>query len=147
MEARLVGAGLIEAVSIGVSTGGEDDRAADLEPGARMLADQIADRAAAALQAVRLRPSHYSQAVASRLELFDRAAGRRPIAVYINIGGSQASVGRSMTVLKLKSGWLGRESFDDGPDAGVMAQMARRGVRVLHLLNIRDLAVRWGIVT
>jgi len=145
MEARLVEAGLITPVSVGVSTGGEDDRAADLEPDARALADQIGDRAAVALRAVRLRSSNYAQAVASRIELFDRVAGGRPIAVYVNVGGSQASIGRSMAVLKLKSGWLAPDSFGNGFDDGVMAQMARRGVRVLHLLNIRDLAVRWGI--
>ncbi len=146
MEARLVDAGLIAAASVGISTGGEDDRAADLEPDARILADQIGDRAAAALGAVRLRSSNYGQAVASRMALFDRIAGDRPIAVYINIGGAQASLGRSMAVLKLKSGWLERGSFDNGPEAGVMARMATRGVRVLHLLNIRDLALRWGIL-
>lgn len=146
MEARLVDAGLIAPASVAVSTGGEDDRAADLEPDARVLAEQIGDRAAAALRAVRLRPSNYAQAVASRIELFDRVAGGHPIAVYVNIGGSQASMGRSLTVLKLKSGWLGRDSFNDGLDDGVMAHMAKRGVRVLHLLNIRDLAVRWGIL-
>jgi len=146
MEARLVEAGLIASASVGVSTGGEDDRATDLEPDARVLAEQIGDRAAATLRAVRLRPSSYAQAVASRMELFDRVAGGRRIAVYVNVGGSQASMGRSMTVLKLKSGWIARESFDNEPDQGVMAQMAKRGVRVLHLLNIRDLAVRWGIL-
>jgi poly-gamma-glutamate system protein len=146
MEARLVDAGLIATASVGVSTGGEDDRAADLEPDARVLAEQIGDRAAAALQAVRLRPSNYAEAVASRIELFDRVAGARPIAVYVNIGGTQASMGRSLTVLRLKSGWLARGAFDDGRDDGVMAIMAKRGVKVLHLLNIRDLAVRWGIL-
>jgi poly-gamma-glutamate system protein len=146
IEARLADAGLIAIASVAVSTGGEDDRAADLEPDARLLADQIGDRAAARLRAVRLRPSNSAQAVASRIELFDRVAGGRPIAVYVNVGGSQASMGRSTAVLKLKSGWLGRDSFRNGPDDGVMAQMATRGVRVLHLLNIRDLAVRWGIL-
>ena len=146
IEARLADAGLIAIASVAVSIGGEDDRAADLEPDARALAEQIADRAAAELRAVRLRPTNYAQAVASRIELFDRVAGGRPIAIYVNVGGSQASIGRSLTVLKLKSGWIAPDAFDNGPDDGVMAQMARRGVRVLHLLNIRDLAVRWGIL-
>jgi poly-gamma-glutamate system protein len=146
MEARLVNAGVIASASVGISTGGEDDRAADLSPDARRIADQITDRAAAALGAVRLRPSTYADAVAQRLELLDRAAGSRPITVYVNIGGSQASMGRSLTVLKLKSGWIAGGWGDGGPDSGVMAHMARRGVRVLHLLNIRDLAARWGIL-
>jgi poly-gamma-glutamate system protein len=146
MEVRLVSAALMAPASIAVSTGGEDDRAADLEPEARLLAGQIADRAAAALGAVRLTPSNYVEAVASRIALFDRVARDRPIAIYVNVGGAQASMGRSPSVLKLKSGWLSRESFNDGPDGGVMAEMAKRGVRVLHLLNIRDLALRWGIL-
>jgi len=146
MEARLVGAGILTTASIAVSTGGDDDRAADLEPDGRILAEQIADRAAAALGAVRLRPSNYAQAVALRIEALDRAAAGRQIAVYINVGGSQASMGRSPTILKLKSGWLERDAFSGGLEEGVMAQMARRGVRVLHLLNVRDLAVRWGIL-
>ena len=146
MEARLVAAGILTSGSIAISTGGDDDRASDLEPDARLLAEQIGDHAALALRAVRLRPSDYAEAVRMRIDAFDRAADGGPIAVYINIGGSQASMGRSPTVLKLKSGWLGRDAFRSGLDDGVMGQMARRGIRVLHLLNIGDLAVRWGIL-
>jgi len=146
MEARLVEAGLISAVSVGVATGGENDQAAGLAPDARALAEQIGDRAAAQLRASRLKPATFQQAVALRMALFDRAAGGRPIMVYVNIGGSQASVGRSMTALKLKSGWLDREAFADPGDDGVMALLAKRGVRILHLLNIRDLAAQWGVL-
>lgn len=146
MEARLVASGVLTPGSVAISTGGEDDRAADLEPEARVLADQIADRAAAALRVIRLRPSNYEEAVSLRIAALDRAAGGRAIAVYVNIGGSQPSMGRSLTILKQRSGWLDRGAFGTGLDEGIMAQMAQRGIRVLHLLNIRELAVRWGLL-
>jgi hypothetical protein len=48
-------------------------------------------------------------------------------------------------VLRLRSGLLPGIPFDFSNERGVMARMAERGVAVLTLLNIRDLALRWGV--
>lgn len=145
MEARLVRAGLLTPVSLAVAAGGDEDRAADLDPEGQQLAQAIAARTAKELGAAHLTPPGFSASVAERLVLYGRWAKGRRLALYVNAGGTEASLGRSASVLRLKSGFLPPTPFDFSPGRGVMARMAEAGVPVLHLLNVRDLALRWGV--
>jgi poly-gamma-glutamate system protein len=145
MEARLVTAGLVPRASIAVSTGGDDDAASDLAPEGRVLATGIAAAAASSLDADLLAPSSLEDSISRRLELYARHSGGRPLALYVNCGGNQASLGRSNAFLRLRTGFLRGMPFEVGEDRGVMARFAARGVPVLHLLNVRDLALRWGV--
>lgn len=147
MEARLVAAGLIQKASVAVAIGGNDDRAADLEPEARTAAHAIASSAAAALGVEMLEPSSLEHAVTIRMAAYRRHADGSPIVLYVNSGGSHASLGEGAAVLRLRAGFLAPFAFDLGPERGVMARFAASGVPVLHLLNVQDLALRWGIVT
>ncbi len=145
IECRVAGSGILPPASAAVTAGGEDDDGLGLERDGRALAARIRDRAAACLGAAALRPAGFREAVGERLSLYRRAAGGRPIALYVNVGGTSASLGRSPAVLRLRSGFLPGVSFDRSEDRGVMARFAEQHVRLLTLLNIRDLALRWGI--
>ena len=145
IECHVVRAGLLPRASAAVTAGGDDDSGSGLEPDAKALAAQIRDQAASCLGAAPLRSSDFRDAVGRRLALYRRAAGGRPIALYINVGGTAASLGRSPTVLRLRSGFVPAVSFDRSEDRGVMARFAEQHVSVLTLLNVRDLALRWGI--
>jgi poly-gamma-glutamate system protein len=145
IEQRLVAAGIIRRASIAVSAGGRGDRALDLDPDGRAEAEWIMRASAEGLGVSVLTPATYDQAIAERLALYDRERRGRPIALYVNVGGTDASLGRSASVLRLRSGLLPGIPFDFSNERGVMARMAERGVAVLTLLNIRDLALRWGV--
>jgi hypothetical protein len=45
----------------------------------------------------------------------------------------------------MQSGWLEAFPADGARDGGVIARMSARGIPVLHLLNIRELGLRWGV--
>lgn len=92
-----------------------------------------------------LLPASFPQAVADRLALYREHARGRPIALYVNTGGTDASIGRSEAVLRLQSGFVRPGRFDQSRDRGVVAHMAELDVPILMLLNIRDLALRWGV--
>jgi poly-gamma-glutamate system protein len=145
MEARLAAAGRFPRASAAVSAGGDGDAGADLEPEARALAERIARASAAALGAEHLAPASLEESIERRLELYARHARGRPLALYVNCGGNEASLGRSTSFLRLSNGFLRGMPFDLGEERGVMARLAARGVPVLHLLNVRDLALRWGV--
>jgi poly-gamma-glutamate system protein len=145
IEARLVAAGVIRRASIAVSLGGTGDRGLELEPEGRRLAERILSDSSAALGVPAIRPGGFADAVRRRLELYDRARTGRTIALYVNIGGAEAGMGRSTVVLRLRNGFLPGVPFDFSREQGVMGVMAQRGVPILMLLNIRDLALRWGI--
>jgi len=145
IEARLVREGIIRRASIAVSLGGARDVAADLEPEGRALAESILVSSARALEIAMLRPVGLEEAVAERMVLFRRYARGRPIALYVNVGGTDVSLGTSDTVLRLRNGFLPGVRFDSSPGRGLIARFAEQGVPVLTLLNVRDLAMRWQI--
>jgi len=144
MECRLVPA-VMPRASIALTAGGDDDMARGLEFDGRELAVSIRDAAASCLGAAVLRPTDFDDAIRLRMSAYRRAANGRPIVLYVNVGGTSASLGESPVVLNLKSGFIRPGPFDRSKRRGVMARFAEQGVRVLTLLNIRDLAVRWGI--
>jgi poly-gamma-glutamate system protein len=146
MECRLVASHHLTAVSVAISAGGESDRARDLDPDGRRLADAIAGRTAAALGAVRLEPLSFTDAIAQRLNAFDDRRGPRRLAAFINVGGTEAALGRSTAILRVASGWIPGRPFDTSAGRGLVARMAERGVPVLHVLNVRELAARWGVL-
>jgi len=146
METRLAAAGVIRRATVAVSAGGGGDRALDLDEEGRALARGIAVEAAARLQARLIEPADFGAAVQARLDAFDAARAGRPIAAFVNVGGTEASLGRSPAILKVQNGWLPKTPFDTSPDRGLIARMIEHGVPVLHVLNVRDLALRWGIL-
>lgn len=146
IEARLVDGGILRQATAAVSAGGDGDRALDLDGAGRSLAREIAARCARQLRVPLLEPSDFNAAVRARFEVFDRVRAGRPIAAFVNVGGTEASLGRSPAILKVQNGWLSPTPFDSSPGRGLVARMVERGVPVLHVLNVRDLALRWGIL-
>ncbi|MDO8834120.1 MAG: poly-gamma-glutamate system protein [Vicinamibacterales bacterium] len=146
IEVRLVREGIVRPASAAVSVGGDGDRGLDLEPDARVAAERLARDAARALGATLLAPSSADEAVRQRVAVFDERAASRPIAVFVNVGGTEAAMGRSPAILRVPGGWV-RELPEgvSGPDGGLIGQMSARGTPVLHLLNVRELARRWGV--
>lgn len=145
MEALLVESGLVKRASIAVTAGGDADMALDLEPEARTLACRVRDAGARRLGVPTLQARDFSEAVTRRLAAYRRAANGRRLALYVNVGGADASLGRSSAVLRLRSGFLPAVPFGRRDEQGVTARLATDGVPVLVLLNVRDLALRWGV--
>ena len=145
IESRLVRAQIIRPVSVGVSVGGAGDAAGDLEPAARQVAQEIQREACHALRAAPLSAATLPEAVEQRLALYRRAARGRPIVLYVNVGGTEASLGDSAAVLRLQAGFIPAKPFDLSPRRGVIARFAETGVPTLSLLNLEGLALRWGV--
>lgn len=145
IETLLVAEGLLRPISAGVAAGGAGDIAADLEPEARAIAADIAARSAKALGARFLAPASPQAARDARMALYREAATGGRIALYVNVGGTEASLGEGEAILELSSGFLPPLPFDLSRNRGVMAMMVEAGVPVLSLLNVRDLALRWGV--
>ncbi|MCE1158120.1 MAG: poly-gamma-glutamate system protein [Spirochaetia bacterium] len=145
MEYLLDRVGLLSSVSLGVSLGGSDDAGIDLQPEGRQSAERIARNSSAALGARLIGTKGFRESVEERLALYKSGAKNRRISLYVNIGGTQASMGEGGAVLELSSGFIAPRSFDLGADRGVMARMMEEGVPVLSLLNVKDLGLRWGI--
>lgn len=83
--------------------------------------------------------------IEQRLALFDRVLGRRKPAAFINVGGSLTSLGSGPAVHRLPTGLVGKLAVSNNPERGILFRMAERDVPVIHLLNIRSIAIRYGI--
>lgn len=145
IEARLVRAEIVRRATVAVSMGGSGDRALDLELEGRALAQQIQERSAFDLDALVLRPGSISDSINRRFDVYQRAARGGRIVLYVNVGGTEASLGESAAILRLRSGFIPGVPFDFSASRGLIARFAERGVPVLTLLNVRDLAMRWGV--
>ena len=145
IESRLARAGIIRPVSVAVSVGGQGDMALDLEPSARLKARTIQGAACAELGASALTPGSLRDSVEQRLQLYKRSARGRPITLYVNVGGTEASLGESAASLRLRTGFVPAKPFDLSSGRGVIARFAEQGVPTLSLLHVEGLAFRWGV--
>jgi len=82
--------------------------------------------------------------VALRLSLYETAAKGKRLAAFINIGGGWANMGESEEILHLPPG-LNIIDRSISTAKGVVWEMARRQIPVVHLLYIKGLAEKFGL--
>lgn len=89
--------------------------------------------------------STLTEDVRNRMAMFDRALGGRPPAAFINVGGSATSVGDGLEGHRIPTGLLRKVPPVRHPERGIIFLMGERGVPVIHLLEIKSIAARYGI--
>ncbi len=129
--------GLVPTPPAAVSLGGTRDVGEEWEPEVR---ERLLARLGASGVPLILEPD-LSASVARRMEVFGRPAA------FVNVGGADANVGTSPTLLGLQPGLLAPGDVPLSPAAqrGVLQEMAAAGVPVIHLLNLKGLARRYGL--
>ncbi len=85
------------------------------------------------------------QDIDTRLEIYERILGSKRPDAFINVGGSLASIGVCPEAAMLSTGFVRHIRTCGGPKRGIIFRMAERGVPVIHLLNIKRLARRYGL--
>lgn len=137
MEHWVSRAGVMDLRSVLVSAGGENDVGDGLPPEGMAWLAETADRNGRTLPAY----PDLAAAIAARCEILERA---RPTAI-VNIGGGQAALGRCPHVANLPVGPWPVPFGCDCPERGALTRAAVRGVPVIHLLDVRLLAARYGL--
>ena len=136
-------AGGIEAGGriIALSVGGEGDVGRDVsEEGRRFLIGEARKSGLPLIEEPNL-----PRNVERRLRFYEEGAGGKRIAAFVNVGGSWANMGTDASVLVLKPGSTKVRDIPPPDRRGMIQEMARRGVPVIHLLNIKGLAARYGL--
>jgi poly-gamma-glutamate system protein len=136
MERLLFDKGLISFHSVAASLGGYEDQAVGTtDEGKQMLRDAIQRN-----NLPLLKDEEFSDAIDTRMKLYEEYAEGQPIKAYINIGGGTVSVGRS----------VGKKLYEPGlnliatPEAlqidSVMTRFAGQQTPVIHLVEVMQLS-------
>ncbi len=142
MEKQLYDQGVFEHRSQAVSIGGDEDKGENLPPEGLVDIQAAIERC----ELSQISAEDFTGAVDARIKLMRDKAQRRGIKAYINVGGGAVSAGSS----------IGKKLFDEGlnlrpptrmpPDLdGVMPRLSKQGVPVINLVQIVDLAERFGL--
>ena len=133
--------GGLPAKWLALTIGGERDIGDDLGPeGRRLIAEKIRRRGIPSFEEPDL-----ARNVERRVRLYEGAAAGKPIRAFINIGGAWANIGTDSSVLRVEPGLARVREIPSRESRGVLQEMASRGIPVIHLLNVKGLAARYGL--
>ena len=84
--------------------------------------------------------------ICKRVQVIEEHANGRPITCFVNIGGASANFGVTPASLNFPSG-LVKSPRQSGnlSEKGLIFTFARRGIPVIHLLNVKSLAIKNGL--
>ncbi|MFA7428225.1 poly-gamma-glutamate system protein, partial [Mesotoga sp.] len=124
------------------SLGGNYDTASGMFfPGARELMTEIALSSGKTF----IYEEPLQASIDKRLEIYVQEA-EGPPSVFVNVGGAAPNFGNTLLAISLDNGLLTAfSSIPEGDERGLIFEFAELGVPVIHLLNIRDLAMENGI--
>lgn len=129
-------------VADAASMGGNNDIADDLEEDIRQFILGKIRTAGYRL----IHEKDFEQNVRVRMELYDELS-RSPVKLFINIGGAEANMGTSFEVLNLEPGMNRQiETIPPKEQRGVIYAYAARQVPVLHLLYVKGLCLKYGLL-
>ncbi|MBI5507594.1 MAG: poly-gamma-glutamate system protein [Deltaproteobacteria bacterium] len=141
MERLLVERQVLQSRSIAATRGGIEDRGLGMaREGRKLLDEEIAKNGLRPLA-----PRSFQESVDARMRIYEEAAAGAPIKLYINIGGGTSSVGRRAGKRLFAPGLNLNPPRATVPVDSVMSRFAGRGVPVIHLVRVAELAERYGL--
>ena len=84
--------------------------------------------------------------IKKRMVLYEKDAGGQPIKAFVNIGGATTNYGNTPASITYPNGLtMNGPKIPDHPERGLIFEYQNLGIPIIHLLNIRDLAIKNGI--
>jgi hypothetical protein len=79
------------------------------------------------------------------MDVYNKVKKNKKIKAFINVGGGIASIGSVENGKFIPSGLSKSLPMKNYPVRGVMIQMAENNIPIIHLLNINQLALKYGL--
>lgn len=140
MEKALYDAGEFKYRSVAASLGGGLDRGRGLSPDARDLIRSAVERNGIEL----INEEYLDNSIERRLQLYKKYSEGK-IKLYINVGGGIASIGSTENYQFIPSGFSPPLTMKNFPVKGVLIRMSEESIPFIHLLNITQLAQKYGL--
>ncbi len=143
MLASLNQRGVMDYSLIAVSMGGDNDQSEGmLYPDSKEIIRNIANRSGVTFIDI----DSLSDNVQKRMAMYQDAAGELPIKLFVNIGGASPNYGNTLESITYPNGLImDGPVIPDDPERGLIFEYQVLDIPVIHLLNIRDLALENGI--
>lgn len=141
MEKLLEAQGIFRIRSVAASIGGGGDVGRGLSPEGRAMIVQAIRRNGTTF----INEEHLERSIERRMKIYDAASKGHPIRAYINVGGGIASLGTVVNGTIIPGGLSKELPVRNYPVRGVIIGMAKRGVPVIHLYNVRQLITEFGL--
>jgi poly-gamma-glutamate system protein len=141
MENMLFKANIYNNRSVAASIGGGNDIGRGLSPEGRELIENAIKRNEVEF----INEKHLENSIDKRLEIYEKHSGGKPIKAYINVGGGIASLGNTINGNLIPAGLTEYLPVKNFPVHGVIIDMGKRGIPIIHLLNIDQLLDKFGL--
>lgn len=139
MEEILYKKQLISNKTFAVSAGGQKDIGIDMD---EIALKTIMGRMRNYGKEI-IREEELEKNIALRLDLYYKDAQK--IKGFINIGGNLVAFGDTLDSLDTKPGLIKNKTFKRTKGAGLVQTFNLKGLPVIHILNVKDLANRYGL--
>ena len=128
---------------LAVSLGGDNDRGEGMYfPDSQEIMLDIANSTGAPL----IFAENNEASIQKRLAIYLGSNSGLPPDCFVNIGGASPNHGNTNASLKFPNGLVTNLPINTkDPERGLILEYLEQGVPVIHLLNIRDLALKWDI--
>ena len=128
---------------LAISMGGYLDQAEGMfYPNSRGIIEKIAQESGAYF----INLDNIEENIQYRMQLYKKTAGERPIKAFVNIGGATPNYGNTPASITYPNGLvISGPKIPDHPERGLIFEYQNLGIPIIHLLNIRDLAVKNGL--
>ncbi|QOJ28858.1 MAG: poly-gamma-glutamate system protein [Ignavibacteriales bacterium] len=127
--------GLLYKSSI-MTSGGDDERGEGIPFADTSIFFRLAERHGFRLYI----PEDLNAVLSAKLDLIRKSGSK----MYINIGGSHSALGNCSHILQVRPGFHRQLQSCKDPLRGLLFRASEEGLPVIHLLNIRELALQYG---
>ena len=141
MEKVLYDAGIFKNKSVAASIGGGLDRGRGLSPEGRQLIIDAIERNKVDF----INEEYLENSIQKRMQIYDEHRKKDKIKAFINVGGGISSMGSTENARFIPSGLTMSLPMMNYPMRGVIIQMAEENIPIIHLLNINQLATKYGL--
>jgi len=141
MERVLYDAEIFKYKSVAASLGGGLDRGRGLSPEGRRLIKDAINRNSVEF----INEEHLENSIEERMKIYNEQSKGGTIKAFINVGGGIASLGSTENVQFISSGLSKSLAMKNFPRRGVLVMMAENNIPIIHMLNITQLAGKYGL--
>jgi len=96
-------------------------------------------------QILLIKETTLKESIQKRLKLYFENAKEDKIKLFVNIGGASANFGECVEALKIPPGLNKNLRICHKPNRGIIYEMAEKDIPIIHLLDIRSLAIKNGL--